>query len=232
MGGGNDDKSFIIIQVILICMEFSQYEPLKVHKYNLNVSWNYNVCTISTNYTKCKVELRGTSIEQVPKFNYLGAEISALRDLKQEVRIQATKAARISGCLYNLIWLNKYMSTDCKVCIYKTNVRPMLTYASETRAETAYTQQLLRTTEMKTIGAIHGKALWDKICSDHLRQLSGIQDIIKWTEDWRREWDAHVGRMEDNRLAKIARDSRPQGVRRRGRPKKRWKESLIKAPPP
>ena len=31
------------------------------------------------------------------------------------------------------------MSTDCKVRIYKTNVRPLLTYAAETRAETTYT---------------------------------------------------------------------------------------------
>jgi len=83
--------------------------------------------TISRNYTKCKVELRGTPKEQVLKFNYLGAEISAKRELKQEVRIQAMKVARTSGCLYNTIWRNKYMSTDCKVCIYKTNVRPVLT---------------------------------------------------------------------------------------------------------
>jgi hypothetical protein len=68
-------------------------------------------------------------------FNYSGAEISANRDLKQEVRTQVTRAARISGCLYNLIWLNKYMSTESKVRIYKTNVCPVLTYASETRAE-------------------------------------------------------------------------------------------------
>jgi hypothetical protein len=140
------------------------------------------------------------------------------------------KAARISGCLYNLIWINKYMSTECKARIYKTSVRPVLTYASETRAETAYSQQLLRTTEMKTIRAIQGKTLRDKIRSGHLRHLSGIQDIIKWIKVRRREWDAHVERMEDNRLAKIARDSRPQGVRSRGRPKKRWKESLIKTP--
>jgi hypothetical protein len=108
----------------------------------------------------------------------------------------------------------------------------VLTYASETRAETAYTQQLLRTTEMRTIRAIHGKTLRDKMRSDHLRHLSGIQDIIKWTKVRRREWDGHVERMEDNRLANIARDSRPQGVRSRGRPKKRWKESLIKTPRP
>jgi hypothetical protein len=85
---------------------------------------------------------------------------------------------------------------------------------------------------MKTIRAIHGKTLRDKIRSDHLRHLSGIQDKIKWTKVRRRGGEAHVERMEDNRLAEIARDSRPQGVRSRGRPKKRWKESLIKTPPP
>ena len=142
-----------------------------------------------------------------------------------------TRAARISGCLYNLVWLNKYMSTEIKVRIYKTIVRPVLTYASEMRAETTYTQQLLRTIEMKTVRAIHGKTLRDKIRSDQLQQLSGIQGIIKWTNARRKEWDAHVERMEDNRLAKIARDN-PQGVRRRGRPKKRWKESLNAAPSP
>jgi hypothetical protein len=57
------------------------------------------------------------SVEQVPKFNYLGAEISAKRDLKQEVRTQAMTAARISGCLSNLMWLIKHMSTESKVRI-------------------------------------------------------------------------------------------------------------------
>ena len=57
------------------------------------------------------------------------------------------------------------------VRIYKTNVRRVLTYASETRAETTYTQQLLRTTEMKIIRAVRGKTLRDKIRSDQLRQL-------------------------------------------------------------
>jgi hypothetical protein len=169
---------------------------------------------------------------ETPKFNYLGAEISAKRDLKQEVRTQATRAARISGCLYNLIWLNKYMSTKSKIRIYKTNERPVLTYASETRAETTNTPTLLRTTEMKTIRAIHGKTLRDKIRSDQLRQLNGIQYIIKWTNVRRKEWDAHVERMDDNRLTKIARDNRPQGGRSRGRPKKRWKESLNAVPSP
>jgi hypothetical protein len=48
----------------------------------------------------------------------------------------------------------------------------------------------------------------------------------------KKEWDSHVERMEDNRLAKIARNNRSQGVRSRGRPKTRWKESFNAAPSP
>jgi hypothetical protein len=186
--------------------------------------------TIAKHNIKCEIELRDIMMEQVPNFNYLWVEISARRDLKQEVRIQTMKAACISGCLYKLIWRNKRMSTECKVCIYKTNVRPVLAYASETRAETTYTQQLLYTTQMKIIRAIHGKTLRDTIRSNQLQQLSGIQDIVKWVNVRRREWDVHGKRMENNRLAEIARDNHPQVVRSRGRPKKRWKESLNIAP--
>jgi hypothetical protein len=80
--------------------------------------------------------------------------------------------------------------------------------------------------------AIHGKTLMDKIRSDQIRQLSGIQGIIKWANVRRKEWDGHVERMEGNRLAKIARDNLPQGVGSRGRPKKRLKESFNAAPSP
>jgi hypothetical protein len=79
---------------------------------------------------------------------------------------------------------------------------------------------------MNIIRAIHGKTIRDKIRSDQLQQLSGIQDIVIWTNVRRREWYVHVNRMEDNRLAKTTRVNRPQGVRSRGRPKKRWKESF------
>ena len=57
-------------------------------------------------------------------------------------------------------------------------------------------------------------------------------DIIKWDNVRRRGWDAHVDRMEENRLAKIVRDNRPQGVGSRDGPKKRWKESHNTAPSP
>jgi hypothetical protein len=118
------------------------------------------------------------------------------------------------------------MYIESKVRIYKTFIRPVMAYGSETRAETTQTQQLLSTTEMTIVWAIQGKTLKDKISNDKLRERSWVQDINQWVDVWRREWDAHVERMEDHRPAKIARDNRPQGIHSQGRPKKRWKEGL------
>ena len=66
---------------------------------------------ISIEKTKCnviakeqlKIQLKNTTIDQVKKFNYLEPEISARRDLSQEVKSQVTKGARIAGRLYGLV---------------------------------------------------------------------------------------------------------------------------------
>ena len=64
---------------------------------NMEISLNKTKSlTISRNHVECNIKLRDTITEQVPRFNYLGVEISAKRDLKQKVRTQTTKAARIS----------------------------------------------------------------------------------------------------------------------------------------
>lgn len=48
------------------------------------------------------------------------------------------------------------MITESKVRIYKTCVRPILTYAAETCADTKKTKRILRSTEMKTLCTIRG----------------------------------------------------------------------------
>jgi len=82
---------------------------------------------------------------------YFGVQITSSKDLTTEVRHQAIKASRISGWLNETIWSNKYLRTEAKVRIYKSIVRPTLTYAAETRTDTAKTRQLLEVTEMKTL---------------------------------------------------------------------------------
>lgn len=65
------------------------------------------------------------TVEHVIKSNYLGARITSNRKLIEEVIIEevrsnSIKASQISGSLKDIVWNNKYMSTENKVKIYET----------------------------------------------------------------------------------------------------------------
>ena len=70
----------------------------------------------------------------------MGVQISSKRNLKEEVKSQVIKGAKFSGCLTNLVWKNKFMSAESKIRIYKTCVRPIITYGAEFKAATIVTK--------------------------------------------------------------------------------------------
>ena len=63
----------------------------------------------------------------------------------------------MAGCLNDLAWTNKYMRKETKSKTYKTTVRPIMTNALETRAETWKTRQMLEANEMKVLRKTVGK---------------------------------------------------------------------------
>ncbi|XP_048521542.1 uncharacterized protein LOC125504129 [Dendroctonus ponderosae] len=121
------------------------------------------------------------------KFDYLGAQISSSTNLIEETRANTMKASRISGSLRDVIRNNKFMSTESKVRIYKTCVRPILAYASETRAETSRTKQVMRCAEMKTLRTIKVVTLRDQIRSSTIREELQVDDVVKWVGTRRRQ---------------------------------------------
>lgn len=194
--------------------------------YNMEISTTKTKTLVAAREPKrCKIVINDKIIEQVTKIDYLGIEISGCGDWKEGVRKQANKASRISGCLRDIVWRNKDMRTESKVRIYKSCVRPVLTYAIETRGETAETKRMLRTTEMKTLRTIAGKTLRDRIPNTEIREMCEVQDVVRWGRQRRRGWNQHINRMSGDRLVKISRDGNPPGKRPRGRPPKRWRES-------
>jgi len=68
------------------------------------------------------------------------------------------------------VWKNKYLNISSKIRVYKSTIRPVITYAFETRRDTSL--QMMRTVVMKIIRSIHGKTLYDRIRSEDLRQRS------------------------------------------------------------
>ncbi|XP_043494653.1 uncharacterized protein LOC122519338 [Polistes fuscatus] len=191
---------------------------------------------ISTSKTKCmttsKIPLRcklvvdGSIIQQVMKFDYLGIEISSFGEIETEVRIQVVKATRAAAQLNDTIFRNKHLRIDTKSRIYKATIRPILTYAAETRPETSKTRQLMEAVEMKIIRRITGKSLWDRQRSEALRRTCQIDNINDWVLGRKIQWNDHITRMTGDRIVKIARDRSPLGKRSPGRPRKRWADDI------
>jgi len=93
-------------------------------------------------------------IQQVLKFNYLGIIISTdlpIETWQRKLRKRTNMANGIAGYLRDIIWRNWNMSTEGNMRIYKTCIRPILTYTTETTVETSKIERILRTTEMRTL---------------------------------------------------------------------------------
>lgn len=99
----------------------------------------------------------------------------------------------MSACTYGTIWKNKHRTTKSQMKIYKTAVRHILTYVTETSADTKIT----------------GVSLRDKQKSKTIREQCGIKNISKCIKTRRKQLNQHVDRMGLARLPKICRDSKP-----------------------
>jgi len=56
--------------------------------------------------------------------------------------------------------------------------------------------------------------------------MSKGENIVKWIKGQRISWLGHLERMEKNRMPKNIFTQELEGTRRRGRPRKRWKEEV------
>jgi len=59
-----------------------------------------------------------------------------------------------------------------------------------------------------------------------LQTLMYVLNIVKWIKGQRISWLGHLERMEEDRMPKKIFTEELEGTRRRGRPRKRWKEEV------
>jgi len=59
-----------------------------------------------------------------------------------------------------------------------------------------------------------------------LEEMSKGENIVKWIKGQRMSWLGHLERMEEDRMPKKIFIQELEGTRRRGRPRKRWKEEV------
>ena len=72
----------------------------------------------------------------------------------------------------------------------------------------------------------HDDGEWKSRTNRELEELSKGENIVKWIKGQRIIWLGHLERMEEERMPKKIFTKELEGTRRRGRPRKGWREEV------
>jgi len=67
---------------------------------------------------------------------------------------------------------------------------------------------------------------WKNRMNRELEELSKGENIVKWIKGQRISWLGHLDRMEEDGMPKKIFTQELEGTRRRGRPRKGWREEV------
>jgi hypothetical protein len=67
---------------------------------------------------------------------------------------------------------------------------------------------------------------WKTRTNRELEDMSKGENTVKWIKGQSIIWLDHLERMEENKMPKMIFSQELEGRRRRGRPRKRWKEEV------
>ena len=192
---------------------------------------------ININKTKRMVQSRDrlevspimNQFDIVEEFKYLGTILNTCNDEWIEVQRRISQANKTYFALLEIMKSN-CVHRRTKIKIYKTIIRNVICYGSETWVMTKRTEMALGAFERKILRRIFGpvqqNAQWRIRYNDELFNLYKDNDIVTFIKLRRLEWAGHVYRMEDHRIPKRLMEGRIYGIRPKGRPKNRWIDSV------
>jgi hypothetical protein len=91
-------------------------------------------------------------------------------------------------------------------------------------------ENALRVFERKVVRGIYGPVRegerWRIRSNREPEEFLRGEDIVKFVKSQRLAWLGHVERMDEERMSRKLLHGKMEGIRRRGRPKKRWLQDL------
>ena len=168
----------------------------------------------------------------VNQFVYLGSQLNTHNGIVDEIKRRITLGNRSYFSLLKIM-KSTSVSRNSKCALYKSVIRPIVTYGSESWCMTQNDEQLLLTFERKVLRTIfgpvfdHNQNRWRRRFNHELMELYREPDIVRITKVNRLRWLGHVQRMEDGRVPKKILKTKPEGKRNAGRPKSRWYDAAL-----
>ena len=164
-------------------------------------------------------------LPQVNQFKYLGSVLSegggCEREVKERVKAAWSKWREVAGVV-----CDRRMPRRLKIKIYKTVIRPVLMYGSETWALRKKEQNLLERTEMRMLRWLLGVSLRERIRNEEIRRLAEVACVSEKIREARLRWFGKVVRSDEESAVSRVWKEPVGGKRSRGRQKIRWTDTV------
>jgi sorting nexin-29 len=182
------------------------------------------------NFVGSHLKIGDKNFEVVNEFCYLGALISNNHDTSLEIKRRILAAQRAFFGVKHLL-KSKRISRQAKVTMYKTLIRPVALYGSESWNMTGTDEHAIGVFERRILRVIFGPKrdgeLFKSRSNMELYQIFNEADIVKRIKVNRLRWAGHVIRRPvEAPLNKVFKSDFLDGRRLRGRPKNSWKEAV------
>ena len=168
-------------------------------------------------------------IDQVHQYKYLGYIINDNNLINEEIKERtalSTKAYYANQKLFKSRLVTKYS----KLKLYRTVIRPIVTYASETCVLKETSIQKLLVFERKILRKISGPTkenkLWKIKTNNALDKRIKHQNIVNHITAQRLNWFGHIQRMPDTTTVKKIFHWKPLTKRSKGGPKYWWEDNI------
>ena len=173
------------------------------------------------------LSISGEPIEEVNEFVYLGQLVSLPRDHYTEIkrRVQASWNAYRK---YKHFLTAPAIAMKLKRRLFNMVIVPTMLYGAETWALTKQAETRLATTQRRMERRMIGVRLLDHRSNEWLRGVTKVVDIVKAARRRKWQWARKVATMSGDRWAKRITEWRPPSARGRGRPRRRWRDTICK----
>jgi hypothetical protein len=168
--------------------------------------------------------------EHVKECSYLGSQLNQTSSTNSEIQARIL-SGNCCYYAYGKLLKSRALNRSSKLKIYKSVIRPVVTYGCEAWTLTNRDEQYLRIFERKILRKIFGPVQneggsWRIRMNHELSKLIGNADIVRFIKSRRIAWLGHVMRMDERRTPRRVLEWKPIGRRIRGRPRKRWIEYI------
>ena len=183
------------------------------------------MCTSIDGGDEGSISINGEEIKRVHKFKYLGCIVDASGNMEEEVkhRIQAgwKNWRSASGVL-----CDKKVPLRLKGKFHRTVIRPAMLYGTETASMKKTEEKRMDVAEMRMLRWMSGVTREDKIRNEYIRGSTKVIELSKKIQEGRLRWYGHLLRRDDDHVGRHIMEMEVQGRRKRGRPRKRWRDCV------